>query len=107
MSRGWLAFVAVALSTACATSPPAGQGNDADARAPTETPEAFRANATPVVVEPQRRTGDTVVCREEARVGTHLKRRRCFTRRGLDAMREDAQRWVRTNGQEGALRATR
>lgn len=57
--------------------------------------------AKPVVVAMQEPGSDDLVCRKEARIGSHRSRRVCFTRAQLDEITRQAQLWMRTGGFEG------
>ena len=69
--------------------------------------DELRANAKQVAIQPPSISGDDVVCREEVRVGTHIKRNRCFNRGELDQATRNAQEWLRTGGVDGSPTAIR
>ncbi len=48
-----------------------------------------------------------VVCERVARTGSHLPTRRCTTRQVQRAEREEAQEWLRSDGQRGSLTTVR
>jgi len=108
----WAYLAAFLLISACAQQPtlqqPAAQLQPA---APTASAafstDELRANAKQVAIQPPSVSGDDVVCREEVRVGSHIKRTRCFNRRELDEATENAQVWLRTGGLEGSPTAIR
>ena len=44
-----------------------------------------------------------VVCRDEPRTGSRLRKRRCYTRQEIDQMSAQARKWLLTGGDRGAV----
>ena len=55
-----------------------------------------------IYVQPPPEGRPEVECREEARTGSHFRRRNCMSRRERDEMRDQAQEWMRSGGVNGA-----
>lgn len=94
----WASLAAILGLSACAVAPPAQQEPlvaNYDASAAPETVKE-------VVVQPQPVNEDSLVCRDEVRVGSHWTRRRCFRRGDLERARQNAQEWLRTGGNSGS-----
>jgi hypothetical protein len=107
LSRSVLALMSCLLTACAATgdtqsrAPDVEQGEPVQLANPSEVaPQVIELSAAPS-------TGDELVCREEARVGTHLTRRRCFTRSQLDEATRSAQEWMRSGGRDGAATISR
>ncbi len=60
-------------------------------------------NVSEVPIRQQPTTGDRVVCNNVAPTGSHIRRRRCNTLRQRDRVAAEAQEWVRSGGQRGAV----
>lgn len=80
--------------TGCASQSESAGAVDADAVVAAEA----RAETVPLSG-----ASGNVVCRYEARTGSHLKRRQCFTRAQLRRMSAEAQEWLRSGGARGAV----
>jgi hypothetical protein len=95
------------LLAACASQPLEPEPSTAQAWSIMSQAEALLAGAETVEFESGPVTGDTLVCRDEARVGTHMTRQRCFTRSQLERITRDAQEWMRTDGRYGEVTTAR
>ena len=91
------------LGAACASTP---QSEPAPTQA--ETPKVA-ANAARTeggkekVIVMGTTPPNNVVCRNEARTGSRLRTRRCFTKKELKEMSREAQEWLKTGGERGAV----
>ncbi len=55
----------------------------------------------PIRLQPQ--TGDQVVCEYITPTGSYIRRRRCYTLSQRDLQATEAQEWLRSGGQRGAV----
>lgn len=95
-----------ALLSACATGPTQPDPATAAAWATVAYAEAVLAGADQVDVGGPV-TGDTLVCRAEAPVRSHMERERCFTRDQLERITREAHEWLRSGGRYGYVITTR
>ena len=104
----WAYLVAFLLVSACAQQPISQQPPTAELQPAVpqvllaSTLEEVRVRAKQVPIQLLRVSGDDVVCRKEVRVGSHMRRERCFSRRDLDEATRNAQEWLRTSGFQGS-----
>lgn len=68
--------------------------------------EEIRINAEPVALVAAPPESE-VVCERVARTGSHLPTERCMTRSARRVETEEAQEWLRSNGQRGSLTEVR
>jgi len=104
----WTCLAAFLFVSACAQQPTVQQPPTAELQpaAPQAsaayTAEELRASAKQVGIQPPSFSGDDVVCRKETRVGTHVRRERCFRRGELGEATRNAQEWLRSGGFQGS-----
>jgi len=97
----------VILLAACAAQPTAleiAQSAQADAAAQfdPETLEEIRLSAETISL-PRSLADSEVVCQRVQRVGSHMRRQVCLTRAEWRRQSEEAQEWMRSDGQQGAI----
>lgn len=98
----FLPLAGIALTLGCAAEPPPALYDDVGLVYDAHTLVGADIASKPVVAELQQPGSDDLVCRREVRVGSHLKRRVCFTQAQLEEITEEAQLWLRTGGFEGS-----
>ena len=66
-----------------------------------QTLQEIRVTAKTVALA--RPTDSDVICREVTPTGSHISKQRCDRRSALRRQREEAQKWLRTDGLDGSV----
>lgn len=95
------------LLAACAAQPrppPAETLEPATNAAPydPETVQELKTNAKVVALAPTSAESE-IVCQREVPTGSHIARRRCYTKAALRRQTEEAQEWLRSRGRRGSI----
>ena len=70
---------------------------------PADATQVQLENVKEVPIRRQPISGDRVVCRYVTPTGSHLRRRECYTVRQRAQEAAEAQEWLRSGGQRGAV----
>jgi hypothetical protein len=67
-----------------------------------DDPDGVEATRARVVVRPPMESEDDLICRREAKTGTHRRKRVCRTRAQIESERRLSQEWIRSGGRDGS-----